>query len=74
MHTSWSSSSTSVFQRSCRVRSRSSAERHGFELTFDVESRLVEAKKPGQATIAYHYDDTGEKKLTVIKKPGEIYR
>ncbi|MCP4607077.1 MAG: RHS repeat protein, partial [Proteobacteria bacterium] len=46
-------------------------EYNGFELYFDVESRLVKAKKPGYATIEYHYDDTGEKKVTVIKKPGE---
>ena len=51
---------------------------NGFDLTFDVEGRLVEASKPsGNDDHQYHYDDTGEKKLTIIHKPGEndkIYR
>ncbi|MBN2340922.1 MAG: hypothetical protein JXX29_22900 [Deltaproteobacteria bacterium] len=50
---------------------------NGFNLYFDVEGRLVEADKPGGTNIKYHYDDTGAKKLAIMKKPSEpqkIYR
>ena len=50
---------------------------NGFDLYFDVEGRLVEADKPGGTNIKYYYDDTGAKKLAVIKKPDKprkIYR
>jgi RHS repeat-associated protein len=43
----------------------------GFFLTFDVEGRLVKAQRDGGPTLEYHYDDTGARKLTIVKRAGK---
>jgi RHS repeat-associated protein len=43
----------------------------GFDLTFDVEGRLVKAKRNNGPTLEYHYDDTGARKLAIVKRPGK---
>jgi RHS repeat-associated protein len=43
----------------------------GYDLTFDVEGRLVQALRPGGDSVEFFYDDAGELKLTVRTAGGE---
>lgn len=39
----------------------------GYDLDFNPEGQLVRASRAGGATITYHYDAWGERKLTVVQ-------
>jgi RHS repeat-associated protein len=49
----------------------------GYALGFDVDGRLVDAHKPGGASIRHYYDFDGERRITVVARPGaapEVHR
>jgi RHS repeat-associated protein len=50
---------------------------NGYTLEWNAENKLVAARKPGGPTIHYHYDFAGERRITVVERPGkapEVHR
>jgi RHS repeat-associated protein len=43
---------------------------NGYSLEFNVENKLVLARKEGGPTIQYHYDHLGERRITVVEPGG----
>src|SRR5690606_14150691 len=47
---------------------------NGFDLEFDIENRLVEARHGDGTRIRWGYDIEGERRVSVVSRPGEPER
>ncbi|MGE5788047.1 MAG: toxin TcdB middle/N-terminal domain-containing protein, partial [Myxococcales bacterium] len=44
---------------------------NGFDLSYDVDGRLIKAEKPGQKTLRYYYDTFGDRRVLTVDQPGK---